>query len=369
MKVLYITHLSGLRVNRFWMSSIRAVQAIGGAFHIACNMKGADKIKWQQDCERHNIVSHQIDFNRSPYAKGNLHAYKQLKELMLEEKFDIVHCNTPVAGVIGRIAAFKAGVPKIIYQAHGFHFYKGASIVNWLLFYPVEREIAKITDVLLTINKEDSIVASNFRLRKGGYTKLVHGVGIDIPDLRNRGLRREIIRRELGIRGSTKLFIAVGELIKRKNQSIIIDAFIKADIPDSCLLICGEGPLRNIFQKRIERIGAEKHIRLLGYREDVLEIIQAADVFVISSYQEGLPVALMEAMAAGLPCIASNIRGNLDLLGGHSSLLFEPYDVETLSGLMMTVISDNNQEGIMNRQIVKNYDTDTVVKELIDVYL
>ena len=359
MKMLYITHLSGIRVNRFWLSAIQAIQALGGTFHIACNMKYADKEKWKKDCEKYKIISHQIDFNRSPFALENVTAYRQLKKLILKEKFDIV---------LGRLVAFKTDVPKIIYQAHGFHFYKGAPIINWLLFYSVEWIMARITDVLLTINREDAIVASRFNLHKDGYTKMVHGVGIDIPDLGKKKLVREQIRKDLGINDSTKLFIAVGELIKRKNQRTIIEAFKKAIITDSFLLICGAGPLRNKLQKQIDSYGDSQNIRLLGYREDVLAILQAADVFVISSLQEGLPVALMEAMAAELPCIASDIRGNRDLLGGHSALLFNPKDVNALAKAMIVALSDSKHEGKINRQIVKKYDTDTVIKELINVY-
>ena len=153
-KILYITHLSGKRVNRFWISAIYAAQALGYEFHLACNMTGAEHPAWEEGCKKYGIITHQIDFNRNPLSPQNIKAQKQLAKL-LKEGFDVVHCNTPVGGLVGRISAKKAKIPKIIYQAHGFHFWKGAPLHNWLLYYPAERLMAHKTDVLITINQED----------------------------------------------------------------------------------------------------------------------------------------------------------------------------------------------------------------------
>lgn len=369
-KILYITHFSGLHVNRFWLTSIEAARQLGFEFHLACNMRGADKDSFPKECEHYGIISHHIDFERNPLKVKNRIAYKQLLKLMQNEKFDIVHCNTPIGGLLGRLCAQRCKVPLTIYQAHGFHFWKGAPLKNRLIYYPVEKFMAKYTDILLTINQEDYLASKKFKLKKDGYVKYIAGVGIDINKIQNTSVNVMSKRKELGIPEDGFVFTNVAELIDRKNQQTIINAFHKANIPNSYLLFCGKGVNLKKLTDLVVSLNRQEQIKILGYRTDVMDILNISDCFVFSSFQEGLPVALMESMAVGLPCIASNIRGNIDLLA-NSELLFEPADTNKLIQLLTKVTEEPElceNEIKRNSITIRSFDSEFITRDLIDIY-
>ena len=247
-----------------------------------------------------------IDFARSPFTKQTLVAYRQLRGLFAHERFDIVHTHTPVGSVLTRLAARdarKSGT-KVIYTAHGFHFYRGAPPVDWLLWYPVERVMSCFTDVLITINREDFERARRFAHCRVEY---VPGVGIDLSKFATAG-DREAKRAELGITPGNFAVLSVGDLIPRKNQCAIVRAL--ALLPDDVqLVICGEGPEREKLVALADDLGVAERVALLGFRDDIAQIMHACDCLVFPSLQEGLPVTVMEAMASGLPVIVSAIRG------------------------------------------------------------
>ena len=363
-KILYITHLSGKRVNRFWISAIYAAQALGYEFHLACNMTGAEHPAWEEGCKKYGIITHQIDFNRNPLSPQNIKAQKQLTKL-LKEGFDVVHCNTPVGGLVGRISAKKAKIPKIIYQAHGFHFWKGAPLHNWLLYYPVERLMAHKTDVLITINQEDYERAKKFRAKRVVY---VSGVGIDTDLFSGHNNRVDALRNELGIPKDAFVILSVGELITRKNHQTVIEAL--KDINDVWYVICGLGPLHDELVELTKSLGMNDRVILTGYRTDVMDFYSMADLFVFPSYQEGLPVALLEAMSSGLPCVVSEIRGNTDLIK-NESLRFSPNSRDELKEIILREKKDQkslSEQGLINREIAKDYSIKVVVEELKKIY-
>ena len=181
MKLLYVTSQSGRRINGFMRSAIIAARQLNIDFTIVSNMDHADKQLYEEDCRTYGIKAEHIDCDRNPLAKKNYTlAKKQLLDLMKREKYDVVHCNTPIGGVLGRICAKEAKIPYVIYQAHGFHFWQGAPLKNWICYYPVERILAHYTDLLITINNEDYIRAQKFHLRRGGRVVKVPGVGVDV---------------------------------------------------------------------------------------------------------------------------------------------------------------------------------------------
>lgn len=247
-----------------------------------------------------------IDFARSPFSKQTLLAYRQLRELFAHECFDIVHTHTPVGGVLTRLAARgarRAGT-KVIYTAHGFHFYRGAPLVNWLLWYPVERAMSRLTDVLVTINREDYGRARRFAHCRVEY---VPGVGVDLSRFAAAGCR-DAKRAELGLGPGDFALLSVGDLTANKNQASIVRALPL--LPGSArLVVCGEGPERGRLLALAERLGVSDRMSLLGFRNDIPEIMAACDCLVFPSVHEGLPVSVMEAMASGLPVVASSIRG------------------------------------------------------------
>lgn len=357
MKLLYVTSLSGRRINGFMRSAILAAKELGIDFTMACNMDEADKDGYEEDCKKYGIKAVHVDFERNPLSKKNKIAYKQLSEIIREGKYDVVHCNTPIGGVLGRICAHKAKTQTVIYQAHGFHFWKGAPLKNWMLYYPVEKVLAHWTDVLITINQEDYARAKKFRLHKDGKLVLHPGVGVNVQQFQNAEVDRLKKRAELGIKPDQIAFITVGELIDRKNHDILIDA-MKKMIPDNMvLLIAGAGENAERLRARIDGEGLQNFVKLLGYRSDVKELLKASDCFVFPSFQEGLPGALMEAMAAGLPCIASEIRGNTDVLD-DSGFMFAPDDCDRLVSLMKKMLDQNVRyaEAEKNKLRIQKYD-------------
>lgn len=368
MKLLYITSLSGRRLNGFMRSAVLAARELNIAFTMACNTNEADMEGYAADCEQYGIKLEHIDFARNPLSLQNKKVYRQLLSLMQREKFDAVHCNTPIGGVLGRLCAQKAKIPYVIYQAHGFHFWSGAPIINWLVYYSVEKLLARYTDLLVTINHEDYQRAKKFRLKKGGELTFVHGVGVDAEKVEKVTVDRVAKRAQLGIPGDAIVFVTAGELNENKNQTTAIQAFAKANIANACLVICGDGENRENLKQLIHEEKLEDKIVLAGFRQDIFEILKASDVFILPSFREGLPGALMEAMATGLSCMASRIRGNVDLLGEDYPYLFAPDDVEELCEKMQTIAGERAQWGDYCKERIKPYTLPKVVEELVCVY-
>lgn len=382
MKLLYVTGLSGKRINGFMRSAILAAKEMGIDFTMVSNMTMADKEGYKEDCKQYGIKALHIDLDRNPIGKSNKKAYDELCKIIKRGGYDVIHCNTPTGGVLGRLCAHKINKERakagqksiyVIYQAHGFHFWKGAPKKNWLVFYPVEKFLATLTNMLVTINQEDYQAAKSFKLANYGNQKgrlILHpGVGVNIADFRDVDIDRDKKRTELGIRPDQVLFLSVGELIERKNHKILFKAIEKLNDPRAVLLIAGDGELKDQLQDEINSMGLEGRAKLLGYRSDVKELLKAADCFVFPSYQEGLPGALMEAMASGLPCIASRIRGNTDALQ-DSGFMFDSDDVDGLVELMMVMFdkSSREAEGRLNEERVKRFDISESIKAYKKIY-
>lgn len=324
-KVIFVANTARFFVM-FEQNNIRLLQSMGYEVHCASNFEKERDVDAKTILQQLNVTIHQIDIARSPFSMRNLNAYRQLKALMQREGFDLVDCHTPMGGVLARLAAKATKTAPVLYTAHGFHFYKGCPLQNRLIYETIERWLARYTDGLITINEEDYQAAKSFHLRGKAYK--IPGVGIDVKGIHDLKVDRAQKRRELGVPEDAFVTLSVGDLNANKNHSTAIKAFAKADIPNSYYLICGEGELRNELSSLAEKLGVSQRIRLLGFRNDVREILKASDLFVFPSFREGLSVALLEAVSAGVTCIASNIRGNVDLL--DEAFLFSPNDVQTI---------------------------------------
>ena len=367
-KMLYILNVAN-RVNNFSYTSMIAAQSLGFEYHIAGNWGYKSDDERRADEEKYGIHIHQIDFIRTPYHPGNIKAYKQLARIVEKERFDVIHCNTPIGGIVGRLLGKQFKTPTVIYQAHGFHFYKGAPLINWMLYYPVEKWLAHYTDVLITINSEDFELAKNkMKLRKGGKVYYVPGVGIDLSQYELPEDTRELKRKELGLKETDVALISMGDLIDRKNYPVAIEAVAKANNPSFQYYICGKGPEEEKLQKMAEDLGVEDQIHFLGYRTDIKELLKAADIFLFTSKQEGLARSLMEAMASGLPCVASRIRGNTDILNGtEGGFLCETDDVEAYAEKIDILAKDPQMRETMGRNAlisVHKFSTNVVINEL-----
>ena len=318
-KALLVTTVSGF-VPQFEMNNVKILQEMGMEVHYAANYHTPSYGKDNRRLDGTGIFRHQIDFERSPFKIENIKVYRQLKKLMTEERFDLVHCHTPMGGVMARLAAHATGTRPVIYTAHGFHFFKGAPLKNWLFYYPVEKFLSRYTDEQICINQEDYRWARRYFFAKN--IDYIPGVGIDLSSvIPVTQEKRSEKRLEFGIPEEKVILLSVGELIKRKNHETVIRALARLKNDNLIYVICGQGELEEYLKKLVRDLGIEEQVLFLGYREDVSEIYSAADVFVFPSYQEGLPRALLEAMASGLPALCSNIRGNSDLMGGGQKAL------------------------------------------------
>lgn len=349
----------------FLKNDIKLLQANDFEVHCATNFKNLNK-----PLQITNIVKHQIDFTRSPLSKSNLKAIRQLSHIMKETSFDVVHCHTPVGGVVARLVAgkYRKTGTKIFYTAHGFHFYKGAPLINWLVYYPAEWLCSWKTDLQITINREDYKRARKcFHAKKTLY---IPGVGIDIQKFGNKTIDISNKREELGVAEDETIILSIGELNKNKNHEVIIRALQKLNNKKIRYFIAGKGPLRSYLENLIGDLGLNENISLLGYRTDIHELCQAADFFVFPSYREGLSVALMEAMASSLPCICGNIRGNNDLIvPGKGGYLVDGKNVRSWTAAIEKMMkSDREKMGTFNRNRVRNFSIDNVQRKMEKIY-
>ncbi|MGI6195861.1 MAG: glycosyltransferase family 4 protein [Eubacteriales bacterium] len=373
-KILFISNIAN-KVGSFSMAALNASKELGVEFHIAANWSSAVAGQLEKDTTEYGIHIHHLDLARSPYSRHNITAYKQLVNLIKKEEIDCVHCNTPVGGILGRLAAKKCGVKKVIYQAHGFHFYKGAPKKNWLLYYPIEKWLAHYTDALITINQEDyEIAKSRFKLRNNGKVYYVPGVGIDLKqyNFENVDDIRAKLRNEICLGEDATLCISMGDLIPRKNYSVAISAIgqLKEKYPQLHYAICGKGPELENLTKLAQECGVSDRVHFLGFRTDIKDLLKAADVFLFTSLQEGLPRSTMEAMASGLPIACSRIRGNTDLIDeGKGGVLFDPENAEECAvSLDKLLSSDMNAMSRYNLDKINEFSLDAASATMTEVY-
>ncbi|TDL31826.1 glycosyltransferase family 1 protein [Jeotgalibacillus sp. S-D1] len=271
-----------------------------------------------------------IPIQRSPFSKGNFAAYKQLKSIMDQEQYDLIHCHTPVGGMMARLAARasrKHGT-KVIYTAHGFHFCKGAPLLNWMIYYPIEKAMSQLTDCLITINHEDyELSQKRFKLQKIEH---VRGVGVDTNYFKPITEQEKFQRKQsFGYKPNDFLLFYAAEFNRNKNQRFLLHslALMSEKRPDIKLLLAGEGPLLKKCKELAEELGISGRVRFLGFEKDIRDWIQLCDVAVASSDREGLPVNVMESMACGLPVVAVNNRGHRELVQNNvNGWLVEPDD-------------------------------------------
>ena len=367
-KALIIATVAGF-IASFELQDIEILQFMGFEVHCATNLFRINDLKKKQILLDTGIVTHQIDFERSPLSLKNKKAYKQLVGLIKKERFDLVHCHTPVGGLLGRIAAKKCDVKNILYSAHGFHFYKGASLVNWLFYYNVERCLSKKTDVLITINNEDFVLAK--KKFKAGIVKRIHGVGIDITKFTTPSIDKNAKRIELGVKPHEKMLLSVGELSKDKNHLESLAAMKVLSKEGYKLFIAGEGKFRKSLERYILKNGLQNSVSLLGYRSDIKELLYVSDAFVFPSFFEGLSVALMEAVASRKPVACSSVRGNVDLIVTGESY-FNPKSPDSMIETINKIFSMQKSElELMIERNCRNlelYDLKNVRKEMTEIY-
>ena len=313
-----------------------------------------------------------IPFERNPLMPKNVECYKLLKDIMDQGNYQVIHCHTPVGGVLGRLAARKVRKEgtRVLYTAHGFHFYRGAPLTNWLMYYPIEKICSYFADAILTINREDwQFAKKQFRHPRIFY---LPGIGVDVDRFSKTPDCPIDFQSLLQLRKDEKVMISVGEMTANKNHRTIIKALTLSQLENVRYVIVGSGVCRPQLEEYAAELNVSDRVHFLGYRKDVAALLHASDVFVFPSYREGLPVALMEAVAAGVPVVASRIRGNVDLIeDGVNGLLCDPRDAEGFADRIRSILDDPSLAAeFRNKGLekIKGYDKRVVMERLQEIY-
>lgn len=378
-KVLLVSHVSGF-VPQFEMNDVRLLQDMGYEVHYASNFNTPSYGTDNERLKGTGIIQHQVDFVRIPWnIPANLRAYRQLKHLMEEHSFSLVHCHNPMSAALTRIAAKASGTGPVLYTAHGFHFYQGAPFHMWLIYGGMEWMLSFLTDQQICINKEDYLFAKHFF--HSGRIDYIPGVGINTERIHAVSVDREKKRRELGIPEEAIVLVSAGEMIPRKNQETILKALSElnrdkgladADCPEYFCVICGHGELQENLLTLAKELKVEQQVIFPGYRKDLWEIYKVSDIFVFPSLQEGLPAALLEAMAAGLPVVCSDIRGNNELIrNGFGGYRVAPGDVSAYVRRIRELSSDPEKMekmGNSNRIKAEDYREENTRRVMKGIY-
>ena len=307
-------------IKAFLVPHIQLLKSLGYAVDV-CGKKDTAALD--------QLVDHVYDlpFQRTPFSRQNIIAGRKLAEIVSSNGYDVIHFHTPVASAFGRWAArkFRGCGAKVLYTAHGFHFFRGAPLINWLVYYPIEKFLSRYTDLIITINREDYKRARTFQ---AGRIEYVPGVGLDTDRFSEAVVDRPAKRSELGVPEDALVILSVGELNRNKNHAAVIKAVAKLNNPSVFYLICGTGPLERYLRVLSNELGVAGQVKLLGFRNDIAELCKTADIFAFPSRREGLGVAALEAMAAGLPLVTSNVHGIVDYsINGVTGYSCEPGDV------------------------------------------
>lgn len=370
-------------IEQFNMINIKILKEMGYKVSVASNFNVTGNIdekrleEFKKELQENQISIKNIEFSRNPIKLKNLKAYKQTKKILNDEQFDIVHCHTPICGVITRLACKKARRrgTKVIYTAHGFHFYKNAPIKNWMIYYPIEKALSKYTDCLITINKEDyELAKKNFKKCK--KIELVNGAGINIEkfstDLPNEPKNK--LMQNLNLEKDDFVILQVGELNKNKNQILAIETMNKLAKTNKKikLLLVGKGKLEQFYKNKIIEYNLQNNVYVLGYRQDVPKLMKISNILLSLSYREGLPVNVIEAMASGLPVIATNCRGNRDLIfDGENGYIINNNDMRKLEEKIIFLQQNEtvcNYFRLQTQKLVKNYGFNKIEERLKKIY-
>lgn len=365
MKILYVSTISDT-TNAFLVPHIEFLIDQGHHVDIACNIQSEiapDLLG--RGCEIFNI-----GFQRNPLSIDNLLAYKKLKNLIIKNKYDLVHTHTPVASTCVRLACRCLKDVKVYYTAHGFHFFKGAPIKNWLSYYLVEKWLSIYTDLIVTINKEDYNRARQSLW--AGKVEYMPGVGLDIGKYRDIAVDKQVKRIEISVPGDAFVVLSVGELNVNKNHGTCIRALAKLKNPQIHYVICGVGPLKNYLLGLARDLDLKDQVHFLGFRKDIGEIYKSSDIFAFPSLREGLGMSALEAMACGLPLVTSNVHGIVDYsVNGITGYTCDPMDVDGFAESIGKLFLDEkllSRFSNFNKAFVENFSKEQALKSLRRIY-
>lgn len=356
-------------------ANIKALKEIGAIIYLAANFgtdtpREKNNTQFVAECKRDGINIIDIPFRRGGFIT-NIFQIPVLNKFLKREKFDIVHVHTETGGFMLRLSCLIQSKcnTKFVYTPHGMSFWKGSSLKSQLVYRPLERWICSAMDMNLGMNMEEVENLKRWNKRTAHY---VHGVGLNVARMQNPARSREQMREEFGLTESDKFIASIGELDDNKNHITVIKALATLGRKDFKYVVCGVGPNTDMLLAEAEHMGLKENVILAGYRSDIPDVLNAADIFVFPSFHEGMPVSALEAMACGLPIICSEIRGNVDIIReGDNGYLFQPSDVETLARKLEYLLDDAEKRKIMglkNKENVKDFSLESVTEELIRIY-
>ncbi|MFC5604804.1 glycosyltransferase family 4 protein [Sporosarcina koreensis] len=370
MRVLFVASIFG-HITAFHIPFIKLLKSKGYEVWVACNKSKSNSMP-ERDLENLGVKCITIDFTRSPFTLKTIKALSQLRHLLKYNDFNLIHVHTPTAALLTRFINSRVKKNPIIYTAHGFHFFRGAPLRNWFIYFPLERMAAKWTNKIITINKEDYKRAKKI-FKQSRVVSYVQGVGVE-SFIKNWDKEEKItFKKGLGIPDDSIVITYIAEINKNKNHYFLLRNWkeIKKSCPKSVLLIVGDGNKRTGVEQFIldEQL---VDVHLLGYRNDIDKILEITDVVTLLSYREGLPKSIMEAMAAGLPCVVSDTRGLRDLItDGHNGYVIPHNDDSLLIRTFVTLLNDESLRhklGKASLLSVEPYKLENVLKEYEIVY-
>lgn len=369
-KVLFIATVQSHIIN-FHIPYINLLQKKGYEVHVATKL---DNDRYKNASEYvENVIWENIDFSRNPLSKEIFKSYKQIYKYIKENKFDLIHVNTPIASFLTRLAAKKQNISPIIYTAHGFHFFKGAPIQNWFIYYPLEKMASKWSDAIITMNKEDYDISKLKFNNKRCNTYHINGIGVDFKKYVSLKAN-DSMRKKLDIESNDLVLSIIGEINKNKNQKQIIDALInlRSKYDNIKLLIVGDGDMYQDISSYIEEKNAKDYIKILGFRRDVPEILSLSDIVISCSYREGLPKNIIEAMISKSAIICTDVRGNRDLVTHMENGILVPVnDSEQMSKAIELLYTDRELLKVMSEKsymLAREYSLDKVLGQMEDIY-
>lgn len=356
-KVLLVANVAKEHVNKFHIPTIKYLQAKGWQVDVACSL--------DDGVPAGNHV-YNMSWKRSPFTFDTFKGIKELKDLINREKYDILYCHTPVGGLVARLAArsFRKNGLKVVYCAHGLHFYKGASLLNWILFYPMEKWMANFTDMFITINPEDyERVKKNFN--KGMQVEMIHGIGVNFGrlDIVDPMKVRKDYRMKLGIPNEAEVLIYVAEVLKNKNQQMLIKTLKEMHNKgrNAFLLLPGPDHSHGEYMELVEELGLQNFVKFLGWRNDIGELMAASDICVASSIREGFGINLVEAQYCHLPVVAVSNRGHRAIIkDGDNGYLVPMNDSKMMANKVMYVLDNKDEYNRLANVDVTEYKSESI---------
>lgn len=365
-RILYIASTE-IHLLSFHLPYLKWFKSQGFEVHVAYN--GKNKIPFAD-------INWDIPFGRSPFEKTNLKAYKQLKKIINENYYELIHCHTPMASIITRLSSIKSrkkNATKVLYTAHGFHFFKGSPIKNWLIYYPIEILMSVLTDAIITINSEDykNLLDNKFR-SKGKY--LINGIGINPERLELKNYDVEKVRKNLNLTPKDFIILYIAEFVERKNHKFIIYSLSKylTSHPDIKIIFAGGGELINDMKKLVNKLKLNKSIIFIGFVKDIGKYISIADIGISASKQEGMPIGISELIFYEKPVVVSDERGHRELIvENENGFIYEQNNNEKFVSYIHKLYSNKelyDEISKNSKRTIEKFMINTSLKQMIDIY-